>query len=442
MKMTRRSARRALAIPGALAVFVLAGCNLDDVLKVQPADLIPAVDLERPVNAALLVSGAIADFDCAFNSFVVVGGLLGEELEDALQTAARWPYDQRNVTADQTFYSINSCTALGVYSPLQAARVSANNVGRLLNGWTDAEMPAGFDRTLNIARMQVFEAWSQLFLAEAFCETVFSTIEGEIVNHGGRITRVQALDSAVAQFSEALTTLTGLTGVSADSLRLFATAGRARAYLDQRNMAGARTDAAAVIAGTPAGWQWVVTASNSNTRRQNRVFQENGVSAQPSASVGLRYRTLNDPRVPVTNLGTSSSGTNVPRWRQNKYTTVTSPIPVVTRLEMQLIVAEADRSTDPAGVVATLNTFRAAGNQGPYAGATDAASLLTEIIDQRRRALWLTGTHFPDLIRYDLQVAPLQGSATPWGQQFGPDVGSQMCLPLPNVERDNNPSLH
>lgn len=440
MIMTTRSAVRAL-IPVALSAVLVAGCNLDEILKVQPANLIPAVDLERPVNAPLLVAGAVADFDCAFNSFVVVGALIGEEFEDALQTAARWPYDQRNVTADQTFYSVNGCTALGIYSPLQAARVSANNVGRLLNLWTEAEMPAGFSRTLAIARMQVYEAWAKLFLAEAFCETAFSTVNGEIVNYGGRITSVQARDSAIATFTAALATLTGQTGASADSLRLFALAGRARAYLDARDLANARNDAAAVVAGTTAGWEFRVTASNSSARRQNRVFQENGVNTQPNSSVGLRYRSLNDPRVPVTNLGTSSSGTNVPRWRQNKYTAVTSPIPVVTRLEMQLIVAEADIGNPAGTTLATIATFRAAGNQGLYTGTTNAEHL-AEIIDQRRRALWLTGTHFPDIIRYNLTVSPAQGAATPWGQQFGPDTGANLCLPLPNVERDNNPALN
>lgn len=441
MTTIKRSALRALAIPVALSAVFASACNLDEVLKVQPANLIPAVELETAVNAPLLVAGAASDFDCAFNSFVVVGGLIGEELEDALQTAARWPYDQRNVTSDQTFYSVNSCTGLGIYSPLQSARVSANNVARLLSGWTDAETPVGFSRTQAIARMQAYEGWSQLFLGEAFCETAFSTIDGEVVVYGGRITSAQAIDSAIATFTRALATLSGQTGAAADSIRLFATAGRARAYLDKRDLTNARNDANTVLAGTTAGWQWNVTASASNARRQNRVFQENGVNTQPNASVGLRYRTLNDPRVPVTNLGTSSSGTNVPRWRQNKYTAVTSPIPVVTRLEMQLIVAEADRTTNPVGTVATINTFRTAGNQGPYTGGTDAASLLTEIIDQRRRALWLTGTHFPDVIRYDLTVAPASGAATPWGQQFGPDRGSQMCLPLPLVEVANNPTL-
>src|SRR5687767_10102405 len=116
MNMTTRSFMRALAIPGALAVTLVTGCDLDKILQVQPANLIPAVDLERPESAALLVAGAAADFDCAFNSYVVVGALIGEEFEDGLQTADRWPYDQRNVSAAQGRYSQSSCTALGIYA--------------------------------------------------------------------------------------------------------------------------------------------------------------------------------------------------------------------------------------------------------------------------------------------------------------------------------------
>lgn len=434
MTMTTRYVLRALAIPGALSAVLLTACDLGKVLQVQPANLVPAVELEQPVNAGLLAAGAASDFDCAFNSYVVVGGLIGEELEDALQTAARWPYDQRNITASQTFYSTNSCTGLGIYSPLQSARVSANNVGRLLAGWTDAEVPG---RALLIARMQAYEAWSQLLLAESFCETVFSTVTGEKVNYGGRITRALALDTAIARFSQAITGATAVGGVAADSIRYFSLVGRARAYQDKGDMTNARADAAAV----PANFVWNVTTSGTNTRRQNRVFQENGVNTSPNATVGARYRTLNDPRVPVTNLNRSSSGTNVPLWQQRKYTTATSPIPAATGLEMQLLIAEADRTTNPVNTISIINTFRAAGNQGPYAGATDAASLLAEIIDQRRRALFLTGTHFGDVIRYDLTLSPPAGAATPWGQTYGPARGSQLCLPLPEVEIFNNPLL-
>jgi starch-binding outer membrane protein, SusD/RagB family len=434
MKMTTRLAVRALAIPGALAALLVTACDLGKVLEVDPANLIPAVELELPINAPLLVAGAASDFDCAFNSYVVVGALIGEELEDALQTAARWPYDQRNVTQNQTFYATNNCQSLGVYGPLQSARVSANNVGRLLSGWTDAEVPG---RALLIARMKAYEAWSQLLLAEGFCESVFSTVNGEEILYGGRITRAQALDTAILRFGEAITGATAVGGAAADSIRLFALVGRARSYQNKGDMANARADAAAV----PAAFSWNVTASNSNVRRQNRVFRENGVNTNPNTSVGVRYRTLNDPRVPVLNLNRVSSGTNVPLWQQRKYLTDASPIPAATGLEMQLLIAEADRTSNPTNSVAIINTFRAAGNQGTYAGATDAASLLTEIIDQRRRALFLTGTHLGDIIRYNLTVSPAKGATTPWGQTFGEETGNLLCMPLPEVEIFSNPNL-
>jgi hypothetical protein len=345
------------------------------------------------------------------------------------------------VTADQTFYSVNSCTGLGIYSPLQSARVSANNVGRLLSGWTDQEVPAGFNRSLEIARMAAYEAWSQLFLGEAFCETVFSSVTGEIVNYGGRITRAQALDSAIATFTKAVDGASALTGASADSIRRFALIGRARAYHDKLDMTNARADAVAATAGVPSTWAWVVTASNADDRRRNRAFRESGVSATTvNASVGTRYRTLNDPRVVVLNTGRNSSGTNVPMWRQRKYQSDAAAISVATALEMQLLIAEADIGNPSGTTLATIATFRTAGSQPAYTGTTDAEHL-AEIIDQRRRALWLTGTHFPDIIRYDLQVSPAQASATPWGQTFGPDRGSLLCLPLPNVEKNNNPTL-
>ena len=99
---------------------------MNKALEVEPASLIPAVELEQPANAALLVAGAASDFDCAFNSYAAVGALITGEFVDALQTADRWPYNQRTVASGQGRYSTNSCTGLGMYQPLQASRVSAS----------------------------------------------------------------------------------------------------------------------------------------------------------------------------------------------------------------------------------------------------------------------------------------------------------------------------
>ena len=439
MHSISRTIMRALAVSGALAGIALAGCDFNKALSVEPANLVPAVPLEVPANAVLLATGAASDYDCAFNSYVVVGALIGEEFEDALQTADRWPYDQRTVQANSARYSQNGCTALGAYTPLQSARVSAQNVRRLLEGWTDLEVPG---RQLLIARMAAYEGWSQLLIAEAFCETVFSSIHGEDVVYGGKITRLQALDSAIATLSLAITTAQSVGGASADSIRLFSLIGRARAYQDHGNMTSARADAVVV----PAAFAWNVTASNANTRRQNRVFQESNTTTTPSSSVGARYRQASytsDPRIRVVNRGTFSQGTNVPLWAQTKYTAVTTPIPAATGIEMRLLVAEADINTNRASTLAIIDSMRTLGAQTAYAGTT-AAQDSAEVIDQRRRALFLTGTHLGDIIRYNLTVSPAAGSPAPWGgtNVFGPDHGNQMCLPLPQVEILNNPLLH
>jgi hypothetical protein len=436
MNMNSKILMRAFTVVAALGAVTLTACDLNKALAVQPANLIPAVSLEAPENAALLVSGVGADFDCAFNSYVVVGALIGEEFEDALQTADRWPYDQRNVTANAARYAQSSCTGLGVYTPLQASRVSASNVRRLLEGWTDAQVA---NRQLLIARASAYEAWSQLLIGEAFCETVFSSINGEVITWGTKITRDQALDSAIARFTSAIAAAQGVGGVVADSIRYFSLVGRARANHNKGNLVAARGDAVLV----PAAFVWNVTASNSNTRRQNRVFQESNTGSVPSSSVGARYRQASytsDPRIRVQNRGTFSSGTNVPLWAQTKYTAVNSPIPVATGTEMQLLIAEADRTTNRTNTLAIIAAMRTAGGQTAYTGTTAQADL-DEIIDQRRRALFLTGTHFGDIIRYNLTLSPAVGTGTPWGQIFGPDRGSQLCLPLPQVEFLNNPLL-
>jgi hypothetical protein len=434
---------RALVVAGALPAVILAGCKLDKVLEVEPASLIPAVELETPPNAALLVTGAAADFDCAFNSFVAVGALISGELVDALQTADRWPYNQRTVASNQSRYSQSSCTGLGVYTPLQASRGSASNVRKLLEGWTDTDVPG---RQLLIARAAAYEGWSQLLLAEVFREVVFSTVKGETVEWGDKITRVQALDSAIARLTQAITVAQGVGGAAADSIRYFSLVGRARAYLDQAWAASAtnpdyskaRADAALV----PAAFVWNVTASSVSARRNNRIFQEsNPTVTQQSSSVGPYYRTLNDARVRVQNMNRVSSGTSVPQWAQLKYAAVTSPIPVASGLEAQLIVAEADRRTSRASALAIIATFRTAGGQGAYTGTT-ADDDLREIIDQRRRALWLTGTYYGDVIRYNILLTPAEGELTPWGQRYGPAEGSKQLLPLPDVEIQNNPKLH
>ena len=432
-KTSRRREARASSLATSLtglvlAVTLLAACSIERALEVESPSRIPAGSLEHPSNAALLVSGAVADFDCAFQAYVVVSGLIGEELDEYTQTAARWPYDRRDVQANQAQYSTSSCEGLGVYTPLQTARVSADNVIRLLQGWTDAEVP---DRMALIARATAYEGWSQLLLGEGFCTTVFSSFQDNEFLYGSEITREQALQAAEATFTEALTLLQGMSGASADSLRYLALVGRARTRLDLGNTTAARADAVLV----PAGFVFQSTASAVSGRRNNRVYSESN-NIGVSVSVSAMYRAMNDPRVPYVNLNRPNA-LGVAAVGQLKYPSPSSPIPLASGAEAQLIVAEADATGSPSNAIAILNTFRAAGGQGPYGGAVTATAIRAEVIDQRRRALFLTGTHLGDLIRYNITPQPAAGAPFPAGGPYG----AQVCMPLPDVERLNNPKL-
>src|SRR5262249_35667217 len=157
------------------------------------------------------------------------------------------PYDRRDVQSNQSMYSVNSCDGLGVYTPLQTARVTANHIRTLLEGWTDAEIPTGTNRQLLIATAAAYEAWSILLLGDGFCSTVLTTIPGGDFPYAAETTRNDAFKAAEDRFNQAIT-VAQAQGAAASSILNMALVGRARARQDQGNLSGARTDAVLVPA--------------------------------------------------------------------------------------------------------------------------------------------------------------------------------------------------
>jgi hypothetical protein len=384
----------------ALCVLASAGCgSLDRVLAVEPADRVPALPLESsPANAQLLVNGAVADFECAFGAYVVLGGLIGDELEESRSIIERKPFDQRIHTSRDRRYAVARCDQLGVYTPLQTARVSAERTILLLEAWTDVQVA---ERRRLLATMHAYAGYATLLLGEGFCSTVLSVpgASGALV-FGGEITRDSAFRVAEARFGD---------------------------------LASARGDAVRVS----ADFTYLMTASADPLRRQNRAWEEE--RAEDIVTVGILYRSLADPRVPVTDQRRTGP-TRVPVFYEEKYPTAASPIRIASAAEARLIVAEADIAAGTAASLESarsiIDAFRARGNQPPLA-TSDAATLRAALIDQRRRELFLEGQHLGDIIRYALPFTPAVGAPYPGGGVYG----SQRCLPLPDVERDNNPAL-
>src|SRR5688500_4111965 len=235
------TARAGVMLALAAIVGALAACDPDELLDVDSPSRIPAEVLESPGNAELMVNSAIADFECAAGAYFVVSGLIGEELKDGLQTADRYPYDQRSLTPADRRYQAFGCAAdsIGTYRPLQTARASADRVQRYLEQWTDAEV-LPFSRTSGIAAMALLGGYSRVYLGEGFCSVAISSVFGDEVVYGGEISRDSVFRQAVTKFTQAIAAATA----PADSLRRRAALlGRARACIILRQFAQARADA-------------------------------------------------------------------------------------------------------------------------------------------------------------------------------------------------------
>lgn len=436
MTTAQRPARPGGAWRAALLAAALLGAAAacSDLLQVDTTDRIAAQEFERnPANARTLVNGAVADFECAYGAYAALGALVGDELIDATQTADRFPYDLRSMTSADRRYAVNDCDALGAYTPLNRARTSADNVLRRLQGWTDAEVP---QRQNLMAKSANIAGYALIMLGEGFCSGVISQLDdsGNPV-YGAEQTPAQMLAAAVDRFNTAIAAAT--TAGDQTMLRL-ALLGRARARLDLGQYAEARLDAAQI----PAGFQYLTTASGSSSKRNNQIWAQNSGNNN-ATSVGPLYRGLADPRVPVDSL-TDASGNikksvlGVPLWRQNKYASVSSPMVLASYQEARLIIAEsAARTGDLATALTIINEERARGNQPALAGPLTQAEALAQIIEQRRREFFLDGHHLGDYIRFSLPFNPPPGTAYHAGGVYG----SNRCLPLPDVEKNNNPNF-
>jgi starch-binding outer membrane protein, SusD/RagB family len=140
-----------------------------------------------------------------------------------------------------------------------------------------------------------------------------------------------------------------------------------------------------------------------------------------------------DPRVPLQNTGARGVNGFTPMWNQLKYTSLSSPIPIARWAEAQLIIAEVEGGQE---AVQIINTLRARHGL-PAFSSNDPQEIRNQVIQERLRELFLEGHHLGDLIRYNLPLDPAPGQ--PFGN--GGLYGDMRCMPLPDVERLNNPNI-
>lgn len=415
-----------------MPLVVAGACNdLTSLQQANPGSL-SAASTYVPANAQLLVNGAIGDFECAFSRYVAGSALFTDEMSDAISSTANFDYDRRSMTSGSP-YGTGTCTTANqqppIYTPLSTARGSNDTVAGKLRGWTDAQMPTGVNRTKLIGQVSAYAGYSLVLLGESMCSAA--------INVGPELTPAQIFAEAKQRFDSAIVAAT--TANDATTINL-ATLGRARTLLDLGQAAAAATDAAKI----PAGFVVNMSTDGVNPRRENMVYYQINQSAFSTVDPSFRGLTINgapDPRVLVTNTGTAGTTSGTQVWTPDKYPALSTVIPIARYAEAQLIVADAKVAAgDLAGAAAAINAARATHAGLPTYDATGqtTAQVFAQVVEERRRELFLEGHRLGDMRRYNLAPLPAAGTAYPGG---GGTYGTQSCFPLPDVERINNPNI-
>lgn len=194
----------------------------------------------------------------------------------------------------------------------------------------------------------------------------------------------------------------------------------------------------------PAGFNFNLNMTDdltNRTRLSNRLYQF--TFDRQSISVAPWYRT-SDPRVTFIAPGQAGAlpGQDaVPggMHRQTKFNAYNTPLRLASKLEADYIAAEAG---DATAQLALINARRTANGKTAYAGATDAASVLAELFNQRAYEFYLEGRRLADFRRAPAAVTSMTPAGGVYFKPGYANVGGDKCYPLPRAERDNNPNMN
>ena len=420
-----RETRRHCRIGSAALVFLVltgvGGC--DSLLEVDLPTRVNAESLADPALAFTLVNGAIADFECGYAGYVAATGLLTDEFISSGIWRVLHVWDNR-IEAISDFGDVecggddppaNDEPNQGTYQPLQTARFQAEDAAARLEEFPDDEVP---NKAELIATANAYEGYSLTILGEGFCEIA--------IDGGPSLTRADVLAIAEQRFTSAID---GARAAGTDEIENMALVGRARVRLDL----GKTSEAAADAGQVPEGFVKNATYSGTTARRANRAYTHTIEQQYQSVHPSFRNLTVDgvpDPRVVAVDVGTVGSDGVTPHWNQQKYTSVSDPIPIASWEEAQLIIAEANGGQAAVDIINRLRDK----HELPQFSSNDTEEIRLQVLEERRRQLFFQGHRNNDLIRLNIT----------WEQGFtgkGAPYGPVTCMALPSAEFLNNPNF-
>ena len=419
---TRRapSVRRLSASLLALTLATTAAC--DKLLDVDNPASVPVDALADPTLLPALEAAAIQQFQCGFAAWVGTAGMLSGEYYSANGFVNNHPWEWRGIVEIKD--NPGSCnfnrtsTFMGFYTPLQQARFQLEDTFKRAEAFTDAEVPT---RAKILTEMRAYSGYALAILGEGMCEMT--------VDNGPKMTKQETWALAEERFTDAITRATALGGTDGTSLLNMARVGRARVRLDLGNLTGAAADAALVPSGFVRNAEYSEAALTRENRLYNLTIRNKYISVTP-AYRNLQVNGVADPRVKAIADGNGDDGVT-PMWRQQKFigSTAAVNLPIASYAEAQLILAEA---TGGQPGLDAINRVRALSGIAPI--TTMPADFMATLLEERRRQLFSEGHRYVDMLRKNL---PFSSGV----DHKGRTISNLTCVPLPNVEVQNNPNL-
>jgi hypothetical protein len=417
--MVQRMLLRSLICAVAMMTFTTA-CG--DFLDVHDPSVIDASDIDSLSDPRLLAISARQNFSTAAVRVHLLGGLFVGEVWNGNPAFELEQFGLRSVVPENT--QLNG----QLWVPLSRGLRAADRAVELL-GDKQSETAR-----LELARASLYGGYSLEYMAESFCQGV--------INGGPPLTPVDAIDSAIARFTNTIemggevaeSSTSDSVKRDANDLIGAALVGRARAELQTGRLVEAAADADRV----PEDFSFDMLYLDDPAARGrlgNRIFES--TFELPVLVVAPAFR-VSDPRVPWTapEPGQLAGDGVLPFYGQAKYTSYDAPIRLASRIEADYIAAEA-RGTD--AMLLLIASRRAANDQPAYSGPANPQSVLTELMEQRGREFYLEGKRTGDFRRHPEAVLHVPEPGTAYYKPGFDAVGSEVCLPVPSAETLANP---
>lgn len=406
-------------IAGALlaATFALGGCDTArGLLDVENPGPIPDAELNTAASVPGLVAGMSGDLSLAIRDLVQANSVMSDDLYHSGSYTSEGLWNRGVIRAED----VN-----GLWSTMQRARFVAENGLERMKSIPDYT----FDKNVLTARAYLYAGFANRTLGENVC---FAVIDG-----GAATDHKDHFRRAEGQFTEALR------HADTDVLRRAALGGRASVRLALGDLAGAAADAALV----PASYTYGAAMSLATTRQNNMLVTETNNRREYTVFSTQWSRTRFDPRTPWDTVRTTSGGLQTGQdgrtrfFRQTKYRTLDTPIPLTKGTEMLMVRAEVElRRGNVPGAMQLINEQRAfyALPALPVAVTSDQAWRTLQ--RERGAVTWLETRRFWDLRRWyaenlrQFTLEPEDPRLADWGTR-------DQCIPISENERRANPNI-